>query len=799
MKSIKNLLGRILFKIKIILIGLYNSLPLTPPQKLRLKNIIFPYTGFLFKNSLRYRYWKISGCDDDSAFRISGPDLFYASEQPGRIGVHLHLYYIDLLDEFAGYLSRMPYDYDLFVSVTDKKNEEKVLKKFGCLEKINDIKVVTVENRGRDVAPMVVTFAKDLLSYDYVCHIHTKKSTHAGFEQRNWRDHLLYNLFGSKDVVRKIFAVFDAHSDVGIIYPETYHNIPYWTQTWLSNRDIAAKLLTKLKIDPVLPDYVDYPAGTMFWARIEAVEPLLALGLKYEDFAEEKGQMDGTIAHAIEHSLVLIARKSGMHLCEVNFETDIYRLYLGSRNLWQYWVKSRNNLIDVVIKADFVSFDILDTLIVRPFFCNQDIFKIIEIRIRKELGLDIDFVRIRKESGAGIEKSGGCNSIDEIYDSFRSITGLDQVKVTQIKEMELRESERLCSPRHDISYVFNYAKTKKKKIIIINDLGLNESEAKKILVKNGFQGNYNILSTSGLNMGKDTGEIWDYYEDHFKNQRGIHIGHDEHADIQMLSDRNIPFYHVMSSRNIFLNTHFGHLFHGKFHGKLRAVDSLVIGTIISRIFGSPFCLSETNGSFRIKDPKTLGYMVFGPLALGFSIWIANNIHGHRNQRSFCFENERCFASKLLDEVLKKSKVRDCCADLKADEDDFQVFVSIDGFPGSCLINEGSDLPRSHGYKCLFFFKPEIRDFPSSLFCFRNRPRNRFVNALLSVLSSEYPSNEFSMEKENADAMFFSAFDGILDFFNDILEVHGDLIVEENISEEMADFFFEVLDSDLVCI
>ena len=55
----------------------------------------------------------------------------------------------------------------------------------------------------------------------------------------------------------------------------------------------------------------------MFWARVDAVLPLFTNNLS-DNFPNEKGQADGTLAHAIERLWVYIAEYSGYtySLCE---------------------------------------------------------------------------------------------------------------------------------------------------------------------------------------------------------------------------------------------------------------------------------------------------------------------------------------------------------------------------------------------------------------------------------------------------------------------------------------------------
>jgi hypothetical protein len=49
----------------------------------------------------------------------------------------------------------------------------------------------------------------------------------------------------------------------------------------------------------------------MFWARPAALQPLFDLKLAFEDFPEEKGQVDFTPAHAIERLYFHVCESSG--------------------------------------------------------------------------------------------------------------------------------------------------------------------------------------------------------------------------------------------------------------------------------------------------------------------------------------------------------------------------------------------------------------------------------------------------------------------------------------------------------
>ena len=57
---------------------------------------------------------------------------------------------------------------------------------------------------------------------------------------------------------------------------------------------------------------LDFFAGTMFWVRRGALEPLRRLDLPLAAFPEEAGQQDGTLQHALERVLGMICTKIGV-------------------------------------------------------------------------------------------------------------------------------------------------------------------------------------------------------------------------------------------------------------------------------------------------------------------------------------------------------------------------------------------------------------------------------------------------------------------------------------------------------
>ena len=162
--------------------------------------------------------------------------------------------------------------------------------------------IVVGPNRGRDVAPFLQACAAHLEEADdLVLHLHTKKSPHDG-NLAGWGAYLFDCLLGSPALVRSTMQLFDEPS-LGMVYPGPFRALD-GLRNWGFDFPHAQSIMRRLGHDLSADEVLDFPTGTMFWARPAALRPLVNLGLAPEDFEPEAGQVDGTLAHAVERTLV---------------------------------------------------------------------------------------------------------------------------------------------------------------------------------------------------------------------------------------------------------------------------------------------------------------------------------------------------------------------------------------------------------------------------------------------------------------------------------------------------------------
>jgi predicted HAD superfamily hydrolase/glycosyltransferase involved in cell wall biosynthesis len=580
-----------------------------------------------------------------------------AATVKGSIGIHLHLFYMELLDEIAGYLKNIPFDYDLYVSVTNSGQVDFVRKTLASLKAVQSCTVKAVPNRGRDVAPLMLTFADQLLNHDFICHIHSKKSLHSGDEQTLWRKHLFNNLLGRPQIIRKIFGIFNAHSDVGILYPETFNLLPYWAHSWLQNKTIGRQLSAIFQVDCDFSGYLDAPLGTMFWARTNAIRPFLSSCFSINDFPEESGQNDGTLAHAFERMLVPVALREGYTFSEINVERNDFSVASGARNLSQYWDKNLDALKSAIRRHDLITFDIFDTLLARPLLNPDSVFDLLSIDAERKTGIR-NFGEIRKTAEAEVRNEKNYDSdvsIDEIYLRIGKRLKLDKDVMDRLRSIEREIELGINFPRHEVLKAFRFAKANGKRVVLMSDMYLDEATIHALLKKNNIEGYDDLLLSSSIGTRKDTGGMWLKLLERYPGVAILHVGDNEHSDAQIASDMGIPYYHVMSPKNIFNNTSLWREFPTHVVSN-NVADSALLGLPVSYLFNDPFSMHDCRGEYIFDDKFRFGYAVLGPVIFAYLLWLLKSSIANKISKLIFLAREGYLLKQIFDLILAQKEV-----------------------------------------------------------------------------------------------------------------------------------------------
>jgi len=188
---------------------------------------------------------------------------------------------------------------------------QKLLNKHGLLQKSD---VVVFENRGRDILPFLHV-ADRLLNEgeELVLKLHTKRSTHPENGDQLQQEMVLALL--GDGAATQIVQHFRSNSKLGLVAPAR-HLLPV-REFIGGNGPRLAQLQTRLGLAVDIKDKM-FASGSMYWVRLQALRPLLDAHLYPSEFEPERGQVDATLAHAIEHITGALTEATSLQVCETS-------------------------------------------------------------------------------------------------------------------------------------------------------------------------------------------------------------------------------------------------------------------------------------------------------------------------------------------------------------------------------------------------------------------------------------------------------------------------------------------------
>ena len=240
---------------------------------------------------------------------LADPTLAVALSRP--LGIFVHLFYEDLAEEVACVLARIDLPKKIYVSTNSNEKKNLIIRVFEKFNLALFSEIVIVPNVGYDIAPFLVAFVDKLSQHDICLKLHSKKSLNMPPEfGEEWRRHLYAQLIGDDERVRAIVATMLVDANLGLLMPQYYSGVASAIGIG-ENYELVRNILAKINVELVPNQKLEFPGGSMFWFRSQALARLAGFGFDWHDFAHAMDDRDGTLAHGIERSFTFFCANAG--------------------------------------------------------------------------------------------------------------------------------------------------------------------------------------------------------------------------------------------------------------------------------------------------------------------------------------------------------------------------------------------------------------------------------------------------------------------------------------------------------
>ena len=214
------------------------------------------------------------------------------------VGAILHVHFMDIAEGLITSLSHIGNLEKVFVTYNNPNYESELRNLVEQnLRAGTDLTLLLVENRGRDVLPFLRILdhieSNPAQKCDAYLKLHTKKSTHLEGGGGYWRDDLIRSLVPPN--VDEISQYVASNSNLGFVAPLRWIAA---AESWGRNKKNVKSLMKRAGYKTRTK--LLFPAGTMFWFNSNLIDLLKPINIQPEEFEAEKGQIDGTAAHAFE-------------------------------------------------------------------------------------------------------------------------------------------------------------------------------------------------------------------------------------------------------------------------------------------------------------------------------------------------------------------------------------------------------------------------------------------------------------------------------------------------------------------
>lgn len=204
-------------------------------------------------------------------------------------------------------------------------------------------------------------------------------------------------------------------------------------------------------------------------------------------------------------------------------------------------------LLDLLSSFDVISFDVFDTLLLRPYLAQEDLWFDLG---RRELGEKdgAAFLKARiavdKKTYAEATKRGGEHTLEEAY-------RLMSKRYASLMEKEERLQRECLVANPEMLEVWKRAGELGKKRIIVSDMYLGETWFAGTLKERGL-GDYDALYVSSARQArKSSSKLFEIVKKDFAGRKILHVGDNMLSDVRRAREVGFEAFHYKNIREAF--------------------------------------------------------------------------------------------------------------------------------------------------------------------------------------------------------------------------------------------------------
>ena len=316
-----------------------------------------------------------------------------------------------------------------------------------------------------------------------------------------------------------------------------------------------------------------------------------------------------------------------------------------------------------------ISFDIFDTLLLRPTRNESDKFGLLDKTFYELSGAGVSFVKVRTMAERILRRriiSGELPkediTIKEIYEVMSSSLHIAPEVAEKMMQEELLLEKKLCTPRESGKKLYEAALRSGKKVVLTSDMYLRYDDIKELLLKNNFTGYDRLFVSSDTETRKMTGNLYRTVLSEMGIEAGelLHIGDNKDADIKIPEGMGINAAWLPSTMETFQSFGCAHLME-KVSRDLtdwqKASNepgiSIMLQMSANKYFDDPFRDFDSDSDYN-RDPYFIGYSALGIEVLALVKWLIESAERDKAKKLLFLSRDGYLPLKVYN-IIRKYK------------------------------------------------------------------------------------------------------------------------------------------------